>query len=82
MRPAFLSLALAPLAACALVAPDSPMVYSDPAIACDIAGESPSTIDLLDDAATLYACPPGVEIEGMLPVGSDMGVTYYSVPNR
>ncbi|PIE11882.1 MAG: hypothetical protein CSA72_01855 [Rhodobacterales bacterium] len=73
--------AIAPLAGCAPNDPD-PMVFDDPADACDIAGESAATADLLDHTATLYACPEGVVIDGMVPVGSDMSVTYYSVPDR
>ncbi len=56
---------------------------------CRLAGESAATIDYLDDAADLVACPAGMENPGTFPLdtgGTEVartgGYVLYSVPRR
>jgi hypothetical protein len=93
MRPIALLLMLA-LPACT-APPDEPVNlpllggYRDPADACRLVGESAATVDHLDDAADLVACPErsddlGVFVTetGAIEVARLGGHVLYSVPIR
>lgn len=63
--------------------------YRDPADACRRVGESAATVDYLDDAADLVACPEGAEILGVVVTETGAveiarlgGYVLYSVPVR
>ena len=94
MRPISLLLMLA-LPACTPTPPSEPAAlpllggYRDPADACRRVGESAATIDYLDDAADLVACPEGAENLGVfvtetsaIEVARLGGYILYSVPVR
>lgn len=83
------------LAGCAqpepITGPDLPYVrdYRAKGDACFLVGESPDTVEYLDDAADLVACPTDYEGRGVFVVDTGAvevdtvgAYTLYSVPRR